>query len=291
MKSGSISGAPAAGAQCGGRLLARLTPGAFPTFSFAERKKVFQRARKTRCHLSWTTAAAGGVAIGLSLLVGATPALAGKQVYVYTIVHPYYGEIGTLTDTIDRGPEVTRIDSRLRIKVEILGIAVYSQVSDTTEIMRGNRLISLQSVSEKDGRHLEVHGEAQGGLFVVNGTAGSSAGPAATTPSDPWLLSNTGEGTLIYPVTGRIAKARVSGGDSETISVNGRPVAVRHFWVEGDNHEDVWLNARGIPVMFRTVEDGTPIDFMLRDGIVALGGNPAIPVDRPVLIKTEKEAK
>src|ERR1700687_591533 len=94
-----------------------------------------------------TTAAAVAVAIGLSLLVGATPALAGKQGYVYTIVHPYYGEIGTLTDTIDRGPEVTRIDSRLRIKVEILGIAVYSQVSDTTEIMRGNRLISLQSVS------------------------------------------------------------------------------------------------------------------------------------------------
>jgi len=34
--------------------------------------------------------------------VGTTPALAGPQVYTYSIVHPVYGDIGTLTDTIDR---------------------------------------------------------------------------------------------------------------------------------------------------------------------------------------------
>ena len=42
--------------------------------------------------------------------------------------------------------------------------------SNTTEIIRGNRLISLQSVTEKNGRHLEVHGRAQDGQFVVHAT-------------------------------------------------------------------------------------------------------------------------
>ena len=53
--------------------------------------------------------------IVLSVIVGAAPALAGQQVYIYSVVHPFYGEIGTLTDTVDRSPEVMRIDSRLRI--------------------------------------------------------------------------------------------------------------------------------------------------------------------------------
>ena len=109
-----------------------------------------------------TRATAIATAIVLSVIVGAAPALAGQQVYIYSVVHPFYGEIGTLTDTVDRSPEVMRIDARLRIAVELLGIVVYREESDTTEIMRGNRLVSLQSVTEKDGQHLEVHGEAQG---------------------------------------------------------------------------------------------------------------------------------
>jgi hypothetical protein len=246
---------------------------------------------RTRVVSSLTATLAAAVALGLGVSMTVIPALAGQQVYVYTIVHPYYGDIGTLTDTIDRTPDVTRIESRLRIRVEILGIAVYSQASDTTEIIHGNRLVSLQSVSEKDGHHLEVHGHAQDGTFVVNGTAGLSTGPATTMPSDPWLLKSIGQGTLVYPVTGKIAKASVSGGDRETIAVNGGPLTVRHFWVEGENREDVWLDSRGIPVMFRSIEDGTAIDFVLRDTTAAPTVAPALPPDRSFLVNTEKAAK
>jgi len=214
------------------------------------------------------------VAMGLSVVVSATPVLAGQQVYIYSVVHPLYGEIGTLTDTVDRGSDVLRIDSRMRIAVDLLGVVVYRHESDTTEIMRNGRLISLQSVIEKDGQHLEVHGEAQGDQFVVNATAGSFTGPAATAPCDPWVLKHTGEGAVVYPSTGRITNAHVSGGDYQRISVNGALVPTRHFAVMGDNREDVWLDNREIPIMFRTVEDGTPIDFVLQEA--GAGGGPAL---------------
>ncbi len=81
------------------------------------------------------------------------PALAGPQAYTHSILHTTYGNIGTLADTIDRNSETTRIDSRLRIAVKFLGIVVSRQETDTIEIMHGDRLISLPSVSEKDGRH------------------------------------------------------------------------------------------------------------------------------------------
>ncbi len=230
------------------------------------------------------------VATGLLIIGGALPALAGQKVYTYSILHPFYGHIGTLTDTINRGPEVTRIDSRLRIAVKVLGVVGYRQESDTTEIMRGDRLISLQCVTRQDGQQFELHGEASGGQFVVNGTKGQFTGPATTAPSDPWVLKDTGEGTLVYPVTGIIARAVVSGGDRETISVNGAPASVRHFVVTGVNREDVWLDDLGIPIMFRSVEDGTAIDFVLQDPAV-VGATPVASLEPrvpPVVVGGDK---
>jgi hypothetical protein len=209
--------------------------------------------------------------MGLSAIAGAAPALAGPQVYTYSIVHPIYGKIGTLTDTIDRNSETTQIDARLRIAVKFLGIVVSRQTTDTTEIMHGDRLVSLQSVTEKDGRHFEVHGQIQGGQFVVNATAGSFAGPTTIAPSDPWVLKRTGEQTVVFTDTGRITNMYISGGDYDRVSVNGASVSARHFIVMGDKRQEVWLDDRGIPVMFRTVEDGTPIDFVLQNAIAAAG--------------------
>ena len=213
-----------------------------------------------------TRARAIVVAMGLSVIGGAAPALAEQQVYTYSVIHPIYGEIGTLTDTIDRGPEATRIDSRLRIAVTMLGIVAYRQESDTTEIMRGNRLVSLQSVTEKDGRHIEVHGEAQGDRFVVNATAGSFAGPATIAPSDPWVLKRTGEETVVFTDTGRITNMHISGGDYDTVSVNGASVSARHFVVMGDRRQEVWLDNRQIP----------PIDFVLQNNATAAAGTTTV---------------
>ncbi len=238
-----------------------------------------------------TRARAIAIVIFLSAIVGAAPALAGQQVYTYSVVHPFYGKIGTLTDTIDRSPEATRIDARLRIAVELLGIVFYRRESDITEIMRGDRLVLLQSFSEMDGRHLEVHGEAQGDQFVVNATASSFTGPATTAPSDPWVLKHTGEGTMVYPDTGRIINVHVSGGDYDTISVNGTAVAARRFIVMGDKREEVWLDNRKIPIMCRIFENGTPIDFVLQDPAAATGANTVASVKRPAPARRGDGAK
>lgn len=231
------------------------------------------------------------VAMGLSVMSGATPALAGQQVFVYAVVHPFYGEIGTLTDTIDRSPETTRSDWSLRIAVKLLGIVVYRQESDTTEIMRGNRLVSLQSATDKDGRHFEVHGEARGDHFVVTAMTGSVAGPATIAPSDPWVLKRTGVETVIYMDTGRIIDVRVSGGDYDTISVNGASMSARHFVVTGDKRQEVWLDIRKIPVMFRTFENGTPIDFVLQNAMAAIGTITVAALKSSVLARPENGDK
>jgi len=207
--------------------------------------------------------------MSLSVAAGAMPVRAGQQIYTYSIMHPTYGEIGTLTDTIDRDSETTRIDARLRIAVSFLGVVAFRETSDTAEIMRGDRLISLQSVTDKDGQHIEIHGEAQGDQFVVNTPAGSFAGPAAIAPSDPGVLKRTGEKTVVFTDTGRIVTVQISDGHYDRVALKGVFVSARHFIVTSVKRQEVWLDDREVPIMFRTVEDGTPIDFVLQNATTA----------------------
>ena len=217
--------------------------------------------------------------------------MAGQQVYTYSIIHPTYGEIGTLTDTIDRSRDRLRIDSRMHVAVTLLGIVVYRQETDITEIMSGNRLLSLESVTKKDRRHVEVHGKVQGDAFVVKATAGSFAGPATIAPSDPWLIESTGEKTVVLTDTGRIINVHISGGEYDTISIDGVSVLARHFVVMGDKRQDVWLDNQGIPVMFRDTEDGTPVDFVLQNPTAEAGAVAVAYAKRPAFTQLGNSGK
>jgi hypothetical protein len=220
----------------------------------------------------------------------ATPASDGQLVYSYAVRHPFYGQIGTFTDTIERKPETMRIEGRLRVAVKFLGIVVYRQDSDITAIMRGDRLVSLQSATMKEGEYLEVRGEAQGDQFMVKATAGSFAGPATSLPSDPFVLKGPGEGTMVFTDTGEIISVQVSGGDHVTVSVNGNSVSARRFIVEGGTRREVWVDNRGIPVMFRMIDNGTPIDFVLQS-TTASPDTTVAALPRPMLAQLENSTK
>ena len=226
-------------------------------------------------------------AVSFGLLASAAPALAGQQIYTYAVVHPIYGDIGTFTDTIDRNAEATRIDSQLRIAVKLLGVVAYREEADTTEIMRGNRLMSLNSVTNKDGRHLEVHGEAKGDQFMVNCTFGTFAGPGSISPSDPWVLKHTGDEVVVSTSTGRIVHVQISGGDYDKVAINGSEVAARHFVVNGDKRQEVWLDAHEVPIKFRTIENGTPIDFVLQNATASAGTTTVAALRRSATAHTE----
>lgn len=212
--------------------------------------------------------------VGLGFSALCTPASASQQVYTYAVIHPVYGEIGTFTDTIDCTADLTRIDTHLRVAVRVLGIVAYREESDTTEVLQGNRLVTLLSSTNKDGTHIDVRGKAQGERFLVTATSGSMAAPADVAPSDPWVLKHTGIGMVVSTSTGKLVNIRVSGGEQTVISVHGVDVTTRHFLIVGDKRQEVWLDDHDIPVMFRTMEHGTPIDFVLKtplsDAAIAL---------------------
>jgi hypothetical protein len=209
----------------------------------------------------------------LGMLTAAVPARAQERAYSYSVVHPFYGTIGTFTESIARSGDTTRIDSHVRVAVRILGIVVHREEGDHTEIFRGDRLVSLQCATTTNGTRIEVRGEARGDHFVVTSPAGVVDAPGDVAPSDPWVLKQIGVGTVVSIKTGRIISTRVTGGEPAKVLLQGVTVATRHFMARGEREQEIWLNDQDVPIMFRSVESGTPIDFVLtspwRDAAIA----------------------
>ncbi len=205
--------------------------------------------------------------MALGWLTAAIPASAQERTYSYDVVHSVYGNIGTFTESIDRNGDTTRIDTRVRIAVKILGIVAHRKESDRTEIFRGDRLVSLRSATVTNGTRLDVQGEATGDHFVVKSPAGTVEAPGDVAPSDPWVLRNRGVATVVSVETGRIVPTRITGGEPEMVSLQGARVPTRHFAARGEHQQgmqhEIWLNDRDVPVKFRIVDGGTAVDFIL----------------------------
>jgi hypothetical protein len=210
----------------------------------------------------------------LGALILAAPSVAGgTETYSYTVHHPSFGEIGTYTDRIERGDDGWRVDTTVHIAVRTLGMVVHREDAERTEIWHQGRLTRFDGVTTTNGKRVEIHGAAQPDGFVVQSPTGAAVGPADTVPSDPWQAARSGAagaaGVMMSTKSGRLERVQGSGSEPATLSVGGHDVAVRHFTFSTNKRQDVWLDARGVPIRFRSVEDGTPIDFVLSPAQVA----------------------
>lgn len=208
--------------------------------------------------------------LGCVALIGAgvSPAAAnaGQQTYSYAITHPVYGAIGTYDRSSDEAEGTTRAEAHLKIVVRILGVVVRRETADQTEVWRGRRLMSFQSLTSTNGQRTTVSGEASGNRFLVTSPSGSATAPADVVASDPWSLNRIGPGTVVSIRTGKINSVEVTGGEPETVMLHGISEPVRHYHVNTatqPNKWEVWISQQGVPIKFRSLETGGAIDFTL----------------------------
>jgi hypothetical protein len=209
---------------------------------------------------------AASIACGLVSLAAVD---AAPQTFTYAVSHPRYGAIGIYVHTMDEGDGITRAQSRLRVAVKILGLVVYRQSADQTEIWQGPWLKSFQSTTITNGRKLEVSGMASSGRFLVTTPSGVAAAPTNIVASDPWSPNRIGPGTVVSTRTGRIDPMMVTGGETDSVMLHGVLATARHFHIntpDQPNKWEVWLGPRDVPLKFRSLEHGGAIDFTLISG-------------------------
>ena len=197
-------------------------------------------------------------------LFSATPCAAAEELYTYGVHHPVYGEIGKLVYGIERTGITKRVTAELRVAISVLGVVVYRYETDSVEVWRGDRLISLQNRINKNGNRIEVSGEARGDQFLIASDAGVAAASLDVTPPDPWHVKGVGASNVISTSTGRVFHVQISGGESVMIPIAGARILARHFSIDDDKHHEIWLDGRDVPVMFRSVELGDAVDFILK---------------------------
>jgi hypothetical protein len=203
------------------------------------------------------------LATALLLIFTATPA-AARQLLEYTIKHPVFGEIGTYSNLIEpTATGGTTVTSRLDVTVKLLGMTAHREHSVRRERWQDGRLIAFSSTTEKNGERYELRGEARGDGFVIQTPRGIQVGPANVLPSNPWSIDMLRSGPLLSTRDGALLTARVSDGPVETITRGGRQERLRRFDIVSDKHDYVWVDAENVPVAFRTVEGGDPVDFVL----------------------------
>jgi len=226
------------------------------------------------------------VVIATAALLGPlTGAAAADDVYTYRIHHPTFGDIGRYVDRVSRRGDEREIVSQLRVAVRVLGIVLHREEADRTEIWRAGRLVHFQGVTTTNGDRIEVRGEARDGEFVVTTPSGVKIAPPDVIPSNPWSARSSAAGVMMSTKTGRLETVADIKVEDTVIPVLGVEVPTRHFVISTDKRQDVWKDARGVPVEFRTAESVGSIDFILIDQVstadAAHAAAPA-PADEPV---------
>lgn len=216
------------------------------------------------------------LAAAVSGAAKAGPTLAAPQTYLYEIEHQRYGNIGIYTNTVTQNGASVDVQTQLHVAVRMLGIPLFHQDAQRLEHWENGRLISFNSSTDDNGKEIDIAGKAQGDAFVILSPLGTFTAPATVHPSNPWTRQSLNADTMMSTKTGRVMKVTVTDTGETNATFDGQTMRLHQFFIDGERHEVVWFDQRGVVTAFQTEEDGSHITFVLkRDKASAAAQAPA----------------
>ena len=159
-------------------------------------------------------------------------------------------QVGTHTLRIARQGREQIATSELLIAPRVLGIVVYRYEHRYVEATVAGRFTRVTSHLNRNGRIVEVRGEAVAGAVLLDGTEGPQRLPADAAPLSWWERERFGRMPIFGTTTGRLLALRWDL-TRETSACRGEIEAVARYDAAG---RWVGLDARG--------EDGNDITYV-----------------------------
>jgi hypothetical protein len=197
------------------------------------------------------------------LLVAGSAAAQGSAQFIYRVNHSVFGDIGTYSNTLEPSRDGITIKTKAHFEVKMLGVRVHREDAERTERWQGNRLVSFHGVTDKGDGPQEVKGEARGNNFVITSPQGTVNAPGSVHPANPWSSSFLHSNMMMRPDSGKIEQVRIGGGQETAVKIDGATVSAVKYEVDGATKYTVWLDARGVPVMFWVDDDTGKVAFTL----------------------------
>lgn len=186
-----------------------------------------------------------------------------SRVLTYKAVHAKYGEIGTYSNTIAEKDGGTVVDTRVRLRVRVLGITAHREEADRTELWKDGRIVAFHGVTTTNGDRAEVRGEAKGDAFVVTAPTGTVDAPANVRLSNPWSANFIGATAMLLVDSGKIEPVSVQPGEKTTVTIAGAPVQAMRYGIASNPPYKVWLDENRVPVMFSVDDESGIVTFTL----------------------------
>jgi hypothetical protein len=163
-------------------------------------------------------------------------------------------QIGTHTVRFREEGELLRARSELRLQVRLAGFTVYRYTHETEEAWRSDRLMALESRSDRNGTPGSCQARAEANGLRLRGTAGEAMLPAAACPLTWWRAANLAPGVPLFDARdGRPVQPRLER------STEG---PLRRVRVIGGEGAEVLYDAAGTWVGFATTgEDGSAVRY------------------------------
>ena len=203
-------------------------------------------------------------ALGCSIPLGG--ANAAIQVLTYNVEHPTYGTIGTYTNIVSQNGSSVDVRTNLHVAVKVVGIPLYHQDAIRDEHWRDQRLVAFDSTTDDNGTQIVVSGQADRTGFVIRSTSnGTVTAPPQVRPSNPWAPFLLHTDTIMSTKTGRVNRVVVTDTGEVTATFDERSMRVHQWFIDGEKHQVVWIDGRGVIVAFQTQENGQTINFVLKN--------------------------
>ena len=192
------------------------------------------------------------------------PAYPPDGTYRYTVAHPTFGDIGSYANTVTRRGSKVSVATHVDIRVRVAFVTVRQITADRSESWHEGKLARYQSVTVRDGKTIEVKGDAQAAGLAIDGPLGRAVAPPGVFPSNPWWIAMTRATMVMASETGRLRSVDFRLLGTETVRAGDRDVAARHFGSgSGADRADLWFDATDVPVKFSIVEDDATITLTL----------------------------
>ena len=176
--------------------------------------------------------------------------------------------IGTHVFKFRKHGRQTKVEIRTKIDYRFLSVPVYRFRHESQEIWVGDRLTSLISVTDDNGDSvkLKVAPLAEGNGLLVQKQDGHLEVERGIVPASLWNASLVRTNRLLGTVGGDLLTTTVAFVGDETISVQGKAIAVKHYRLSGGLERDLWYDRSSnvlVQVRFKA-EDGSKVEFLRR---------------------------
>jgi hypothetical protein len=199
----------------------------------------------------------------LALALAAAPALASQvQEHRYTILRGQ-DPVGVHEVRREGAGAETRVRSKSRIDVRLLGLDLYRLRYQSDEVWDGAGLASMEVQVEDGGKPFRLSGRREGQGFAWSSDSGTGSHPRPIFPTNHWSPEVLKQDRVLNTLTGGLNRVQIARAGSEVLDLPGGKVRAQRYRYTGELTLDAWYDESGQWLGMRfTGRDGSEIRYL-----------------------------